>query len=248
MDKKTYTNDIVIHDNDWHNSLVQALWPSLSHLLIKAIRRKMEPKAKAALEVFGFGGLTFDDISVSQDPPKLFNIQVLERKSKRKIIIDAEVSYNGKLDINMSITNSMKAKLSDIKLLGHVRIVLKMFDINQICLPGSLTIFFSKSPEISYNVSGAGSFLKTPGVRNKVDLALKDYVDNAMTLPNMITVRLNSKLSYQVLNMPKPVGILLVKLVEGRELINTDLWTKIDPYVVMLHGNIIYISLLLYLS
>ena len=36
--------------------------------------------------------------------------------------------------------------------------------------------------------------------------------------------------------MPRPVGVLVVKVVEGRQLVNTDKFGTIDPYAIVSQG------------
>ena len=78
-------------------------------------------------------------------------------------MLDAEVTYHGDLVIDMSLSNSISARLRDFSFRGQLRVVLSSVfmdkseeDYTDKPLPGCLHVFFIKTPDISFDLLGAG--------------------------------------------------------------------------------------------
>jgi len=56
--------------------------------------------------------------------------------------------------------------------------------------------------------------------------------------PNRLSIPLTDKISPVDLRMPKPIGVLVVEVIEAKDLPRTDVgFSKCDPYVIISHGR-----------
>ncbi len=96
---------------------------------------------------------------------------------------------------------------------------------------------FLRQPELDFDLGGAGNLLEVPGLNGLMKAAIHDQIAAHLILPNRVAVALTDKVSTEELRIPKPSGLLVITVVEARDLLQTDArFTSIEPYVVFKQG------------
>ncbi len=115
----------------------------------------------------------------------------------------------------------------------HVMAIIASFSKSLVCIQ----IMFLRQPELEFNLGGAGNLLEVPGLNGLVKAAIHDQIAAHLILPNRVAVVLSDKVSIEELRMPTPSGLLVITVLEARDLIQTDTsFTSIGPYVVFKQG------------
>ncbi len=130
----------------------------------------------------------------------------------------------------------MSASVSDVQFEGKMRVVLQPL-VGFIPIVGGVQVYFLQKPLINFELGGAASILDLPGLNGLLMDAIQDQVEAQLILPNKISVILSDKVSAEELRMPRPVGVLLVRLVEAKSLLQTDTIGSISPYAQISLGG-----------
>ena len=100
-------------------------------------------------------------------------------------------------------------------------------------------VFFLKPPTLDFDLGGAAQILDLPGINGLLKSAIDDAIAEAVVNPNRLSFILSDKISPVDLKMPKPVGVLVVEVVEAKDLPRKDVgFSKLDPYVILSHGSL----------
>lgn len=95
-----------------------------------------------------------------------------------------------------------------------------------------------KPPTLEFDLGGAAQVLDFPGLNGLLKSAINDAIADHLVNPNRLSILLTDKVSPVDLKMPNPIGVLVVEVVEAKDLPKTDVgFSKCDPYVVVSHGR-----------
>jgi len=94
-----------------------------------------------------------------------------------------------------------------------------------------------KPPTLDFDLGGAAQVLDLPGINGLLKSAINDAIAEHLVNPNRVSILLTDKVSPVDLKMPKPVGVLVVEVIEAKDLPRMDVgFSKCDPYVILTHG------------
>ena len=95
-----------------------------------------------------------------------------------------------------------------------------------------------KPPSLEFDLGGAAQVLDLPGINGLLKSALNAAIADQLVNPNRLSVLLTDKISPVDLKMPRPIGVLVVEVIEAKDLPKMDVgFSKCDPYVVVSHGR-----------
>jgi len=233
----------------WLNMLLggKGLWQHINKLVDKIIVENVQPAIRDALHGVGFVNverlldLHFENTSLGSMPPRLDNLKMCTLATGG-LSLQARMSFQSDMDFVVK-TSLVKFGLHDLSIEGNVHIQFEQF-IDEVPLVGGITVYFVDPPSISWRMTGIGSLSKLPWIEDVVKNAVNDAIASLVVVPNQIVVPLARKdqgLEFAALKQIPPLGLLLVKSIEAKQLEMADTsvlgWqTPSDPYVVLQLG------------
>uniref|UniRef100_A0A3B3RRH3 Extended synaptotagmin 2 n=1 Tax=Paramormyrops kingsleyae TaxID=1676925 RepID=A0A3B3RRH3_9TELE len=232
---------------EWLNKTVKQMWPYICQFVDKLFRDTIEPAVKDAnahLSTF-----CFTKIDLGDKPLRINGVKVYtENVDKRQVIMDLQISFAGKTEINVDIKRYYcRAGIKSIQLSGIMRVVMEPL-LGDIPLVGALSLFFLNKPLLDINWTGLTNMLDIPGINGLCDGVIQDIIYSNLVLPNRITVPLVGKDELNQLRFPMPKGVLRIHFVEAQDLEGKDTYLgglikgKSDPYGVIRIGNQLFQS------
>ncbi|XP_048866680.1 extended synaptotagmin-2-like isoform X2 [Brienomyrus brachyistius] len=232
---------------EWLNKTVKQMWPYICQFVDKLFRDTIEPAVKEAnahLSTF-----CFTKIDLGDKPLRINGVKVYtENVDKRQVIMDLQISFAGKTEINVDIKRYYcRAGIKSIQLSGIMRVVMEPL-LGDIPLVGALSLFFLNKPLLDINWTGLTNMLDIPGINGLCDGLIQDIIYSNLVLPNRITIPLVGKDELQRLRFPMPKGVLRIHFVEAQDLEGKDTYLgglikgKSDPYGVIRIGNQVFQS------
>lgn len=220
---------------EWINEMAKIFWPHISDYGDRILRLQVEPVAREALEKYKLWGFKFRQIQFGRMPPRITGVKVYNTSNREEVIMDLDVEYFGDADIAISLMRVV-ASVGDVQFEGKLRIILKPL-IGDVPIVGGIQMFFVKPPVINFDLGGVASVLDFPGLNSMLREAIQDQIALRMLIPNKIAIVLTDKVSAEELKMPRPLGVMGIKVIEAKNLMQTDSkFEKIDPYVVIQQG------------
>lgn len=218
---------------EWLNDLVGKLWPKIDEAVQKIIHEQVTPQLQESLPG-PFKGTYFKKCTLGRKTPQLGPIEVVERKDGLKLILN--IDYQSDVDMEISAVVA-SIGIKSISLRGQLMIRLGPL-IGEMPVVGGITAYFNDQPELNLDFTGLGAVAGLPMVYDVVHKQINSAINNAMVLPNCISVPLATPeqgVDPALLKKPKPLALLRVKAVRGIDLAARDwnITTKAssDPFV-----------------
>ncbi|XP_038573212.1 extended synaptotagmin-2-like isoform X2 [Micropterus salmoides] len=232
---------------EWLNKTVKQMWPFICQFVDKLFRETIEPAVKGANP--HLSSLCFTKIDMGDKPLRVNGVKVYtENVDKRQIIMDLQISFVGNTEIDVDIKKYYcRAGIKSIQLHGTMRVVMEPL-LGDMPLIGALSIFFLKKPLLDINWTGLTNMLDIPGINGLCDNILQDIINNALVLPNRITIPLVGEAKMAQLRFPIPKGVLRIHFIEAQDLMAKDKFLgglvkgKSDPYGVIHVGTKLFKS------
>uniref|UniRef100_A0A0K0F792 Extended synaptotagmin-2 n=1 Tax=Strongyloides venezuelensis TaxID=75913 RepID=A0A0K0F792_STRVS len=217
----------------WLNKVIQQLWPYIGEYSKKFLVEIIEPQVRAQMpspfKSFKFIKIDMGDLSCRVGGLKVYTKNV----GRDKIIVDMDVSYAGDADFTVNVCG-FNGGMNQVVLTGKVRCIC------QPLLPfppmiGGISASFIDLPKFDFNLTGMGEFGNLPGLTNAIRTVVNQQLRDMCVLPNKIFVPLAPEVDMTTLYFPEPDGVVLIKVMEARNLENRDISIiikdKSDPYV-----------------
>ena len=222
----------------WLNNIISALWPLISYHADSLIRAKIQPaldeKTPAKLKPVSLHELDFGSIS-----PLVGSIQVYDEEFTKRdeIIMDMELYYAGNCNFTATIKDRVAAKLSDVQVYGHCRVVLSPLT-KQIPLVDAMKFYLTRAPQIFWRGKKLLYILEMPKISDMIMEQVIDQLANFVIFPNAIDVQIRDKSKDKFCSLsPIADGVLRIALRGARNLVNKDTFGKSDPYCVTIVGS-----------
>lgn len=224
---------------EWVNNILKQLWPYVNMYVRDMLFKTIEPLVDETLKGYSLNPFKFnrDRVFLGQVPPRITGIKVYDQNTSRKeIIMDMDIVFASDLVIEFKV-KGIAARVSDFGLRGMLRVVFKPL-VSQIPLIGGVQVYFLKAPEIDYDLGGVGGVLEIPGLNKIVENIIIEQVKNFIVLPNKFSMPLIPEVLNKTLKCPDSAGVLRVKLIKARNLVDKDgLGSGVsDPYAMLTVG------------
>lgn len=221
---------------EWINKVINQLWPYITEYARHFIKQIVEPQLVSHLPK-PLKHFKFDEIDIGSIPLRVGGIKVYtDNVGRDRIVMDMDMSYAG--DCNFGIRLGIfKGGLSQLQFKGKLRAILSPL-LPQPPLVGGVCMFFLDEPHIDFDLTGLGEFVELPGLIGAVRNVVKMIVSSICVLPNEIVVPLVRDLDIVKLRFPEQDGVLIVRIIEARNLENRDCFLsgKSDPYAICTVG------------
>ena len=177
----------------------------------------------------------FQRVELGDQPPRIEGVTV-DGVGTNKVVMDLDIVYHGDARVQISVMK-VSAGVSDLKLKGKLRFVMNLVD--ELPLIGSVEVMFLQPPELDFDLEGAANFLDLPGLSGMLRQVVTETLKSQMVYPNRISVITSDSVPPEKMLLPKPVGVLVLDILEAKNLPQTDFggFLQIDPYCIIQFGS-----------
>ncbi|VFQ60136.1 unnamed protein product [Cuscuta campestris] len=145
--------------------------------------------------------------------------------------MELEVQWDGNpcivLDITTTLGVSIPIEVKDIAFTGLFRIIFKPL-VDEFPCFGAISYSLRKKEKLNFRLKVCGNISTVPGVLDGLKSTILNSIEDSITWPVREIISILPG-DYSDLEL-KPVGMLEVKLIQGKELTNKDLIGKSDPF------------------
>ncbi|CAH9072114.1 unnamed protein product [Cuscuta epithymum] len=230
---QTYPSWIVLAQRqklEWLNRNLEKLWPYINEASAGVIRTKVEPTLQEHRSRL-IADLKFSKLTLGTVAPKFTGVSIID-SDPNEIIMEMEVQWDGNprivLDISTKVGVSIPIEVKDISFTGVFRIIFKPLVEEFPCF-GALSYSLRKKEKLNFRLKVGGNISSTiPGLLDALKSTILDSIEDSITWPVRQIIPIVPG-DYSDLEL-KTVGILKVKLIQGKELTNKDFIGKSDPF------------------
>uniref|UniRef100_A0A2C9UBC4 Uncharacterized protein n=2 Tax=Manihot esculenta TaxID=3983 RepID=A0A2C9UBC4_MANES len=206
-------------------------WVAASELIRSNVEPILEQYRPAILSSLKFSKLTLGTVA-----PQFTGISVLEQGGEPgSVTMELEMQWDGNpnivLDINTRVGVALPIQVKNIGFAGVFRLIFKPL-VEEFPGFGAVSYSLREKKKLDFTLKVIGGELSAiPGISDAIEETIRDAVEDSITWPvRKIAAILPG--DYSDLEV-KPVGILEVKLVQGKELTNKDIIGKSDPFATL---------------
>lgn len=233
----------------WLSHIVQELWPYAANVAQLTLLEYVQPALDAAVPP-GLPSPRFTRIDVGNDPLHVEFVRVYERhysSTDTCPILEADIVYDGKPLIEMTLGGSMTFGVQDAKVKGRVEILLRPL-LYRIPMVGAMQVAFINRPQIDYTLTGLAAVGDQSFIRGLVKRVVEDVLASIAVLPHRVAFKVAPDTDYLHF-VAKPLGVLRVGVVSGTGFPSTDVnpfkqaigqSALPDVYLYLMHGSTSY--------
>ncbi|KAK3288903.1 hypothetical protein CYMTET_3636 [Cymbomonas tetramitiformis] len=239
---------------EWFNRIVQEMWPHLdtivgngfsmfvNPLLNSLAAKHMVGVNKMQIETFSLGTVapTFESIAINIDPDGEF------------ILVDTSFSWQGDVDLDLCLRGPaifagrgpISVELREITVSGKIRIKISPL-LSVLPIIGGITLMMTEPPVLNYKVNAKpipGTKLNLdsiPGLKSTIISAIQMLITDAILFPNAISIPIacdepgKPEGSFADSLKVRPIGVLIVDVIEAKNLPAADMSGTSDPYALL---------------
>lgn len=219
---------------EWLNTIVNEAWPMYDRAVCQMVKETVEPimdqyKPPGLVKSIYFKTLTFGEA-----PIRLNDVWV-EDEGDNHVLLEVGFRWAGDANIAICVelmggAARMVPRVSNLSVAGTFRIILSPLVPTIPCF-GAAVISLRKPPLIHFSLDFAGA--GASAVKMWLDPFLRDTLASLLVWPNRIVVPMlpeNQTGSLDHLKL-RHVGLLVVEVVEAKDLHKQDVFGKADPLV-----------------
>ncbi|KAG8636345.1 synaptotagmin-4 isoform X1 [Manihot esculenta] len=219
----------------WLNLQLDKIWPYVDEAASELIRSNVEPILEQYRPAI-LSSLKFSKLTLGTVAPQFTGISVLEQGGEPgSVTMELEMQWDGNpnivLDINTRVGVALPIQVKNIGFAGVFRLIFKPL-VEEFPGFGAVSYSLREKKKLDFTLKVIGGELSAiPGISDAIEETIRDAVEDSITWPvRKIAAILPG--DYSDLEV-KPVGILEVKLVQGKELTNKDIIGKSDPFATL---------------
>ncbi|ONK80535.1 uncharacterized protein A4U43_C01F18910 [Asparagus officinalis] len=214
---------------DWLNRFLESMWPYLDKAICKTVKEIAKPIIAENTEKFKIESVEFETFTLGSLPPTFQGMKVYMTEEK-ELIMEPSLKWAGNPNVTVVVKAfglKATAQLVDLQIFAAPRITLKPLVPSFPCFANILVSLMEK-PHVDFGLKLLGADLMSiPGLYRFVQETIKTQVANMYLWPKTLEVPIMDPSKA----LQKPVGILLVKVINAHKLKKKDLMGKSDPYV-----------------
>eukprot|EP00963_Diacronema_lutheri_P010727 scaffold1143_cov396-Pavlova_lutheri.AAC.4 len=219
----------------WINTILERLWPYIDASASTKVDEIVGPLMEKNKPKF-LKDLRLDKFTLGTTAPQLNGIKVYPGTGPgtlaEELVIDINFAWASSMDIIMAIVLypflKVKVGVDDLVVSGSVRIKLKPL-LEKIPVVGAISVSLIQKPRIDFGLKVLGGEITAiPGLDTWFFYFITEILAAQIVLPEKILVPL---IEGDLSQLDKPQGLLLVELIEARNLKDADMFGKTDSYV-----------------
>ncbi|CAI9780170.1 unnamed protein product [Fraxinus pennsylvanica] len=215
---------------DWLNKFIQDTWLYFDKVACGIIKSTAEPIFSEYIGKFQIKFINFKHLTLGNLPPKIHGLKIQE-SNENKLVFDLALTWAGNAVIVLAIkllSLEVTVELIDIQISAASRIILRPFVPTFPCF-ANIAISLMEKPQIDFGLKVmGGDIMAIPGLYQCVQEVIRKQVAGLYLWPHTYEIPI---LDCSIGAAKKPVGILHVKVVRAKNLLNMDVLSTSDPYV-----------------
>mmetsp|Transcript_11238 Transcript_11238/g.19737 ORF Transcript_11238/g.19737 Transcript_11238/m.19737 type:complete len:707 (+) Transcript_11238:17-2137(+) len=227
----------------WVNTLLGWIWPKANNALMSWVHDDLTPRLQESLPS-PFKGAHFSRFTLGRNTPDFGPIEVI-RHSENHVQVDLQINYNSDVDIQIDAgTGGITFGINKLTFAGVLCIVLRPL-VDHWPLIGAMNWFFADKPRVSMRFTGLAAVAHYPGMDQKVQSTVDQWIRSRMVLPKSICwhfTRNEDMVDLMEASSHAPLGVLRVRMARARNLagvnwsaLSVDRYTS-DPYCLISVG------------
>ncbi|CAI5979692.1 unnamed protein product [Closterium sp. NIES-64] len=237
---------------EWINYFLRELWPKLREAISGAVMMQIGPVLESyrppmisslKLTKFNLGRLAPQLGGACSAVQQRVGIDVVETRAD-EVVLHVDFNWVGDPSIILAIKTvvgvALQVQVKNLQIWGVFRVALTPLIPTIPCF-GAIVFAFTKKPEVKFKLKVAGGDIAAvPGLGDAIDVSespgvgvdlIRSAIMDSLVWPVRHVIPIVPG-NYEYLQM-RTVGVLEVKLVEGRDLVNLSLLGTIDPYATL---------------
>ncbi|KAK7351373.1 hypothetical protein VNO77_10774 [Canavalia gladiata] len=220
---------------NWLNSQLNKIWPYVNEAASELIKSNVEPILEQYRPAI-LSSLTFSKLTLGTVAPQFTGVSIIEEDSGRDgVTMELDMQWDGNpnivLDIKTRVGLVLPVQVKNIGFTGVFRLIFKPL-VDEFPAFGALCFSLREKRDLDFTLKVIGGDLSSlPGISDAIEETIRDAIEDSITWPVRKIIPILPG-DYSDLEL-KPVGILEVKLVQAKSLLNKDLIGKSDPYAVI---------------
>ncbi|XP_042014478.1 synaptotagmin-3-like isoform X2 [Salvia splendens] len=215
---------------DWLNRVILDAWPYIDKAACGIITTTAEAIFAEYIGQYQIKSIDFERLTLGSLPPKIHGLKPQD-SNENELVLDLALRWAGDADIALEVKLSslrLAIQVVDIQISSATRIVLRPFVPSFPCF-SSIAVSLMEKPMVDFGFRIMGcDIMSVPGVYHILQDIVARQVAKLYLWPQTLEIDiLDSSLGAT----KKPVGILHVKVVRARNLLNMDFLSTSDPYV-----------------
>ena len=224
----------------WLNGIITQLWPHLSTALSDKIGAALG-KILAKITPLGIS-LSFREFKLGNESLNVLSVRKARANFKREtatsgddeVVLDLDIRWCGDPTLVLDVVImglTLQVRLSELQLLGPLRIVLGKFDDKLPCFH-MMKVAFVDQPQVDFALSLVGGDIEMfPGVKESITEIIAKGLSKALVWPKYIKIPIANKNEKAGVSKGDAGAVLEVTLVKGNNLKNVRAFGKSDPFV-----------------
>lgn len=219
---------------EWVNDIMHQLWPYYDRIFCQMLRENIEPLFEyykpASVKYMGFKTL-----SLGSSPLEIVGIR--PERTDDHVVLDVDVVWGGSALVQLAIHAfgaKMSPKMTDVVFQGTMKIILKPL-VDTPPFFGAISVTFMKPPTFYFDLDFGKGIPMAGAVKKLMIPFIKGLLEDMMVWPNRYVMPwLDESITGPLDDLYlRPSHCLHIKVISARNLPDTDIIGKSDPFVTM---------------
>lgn len=217
----------------WLNTELEKVWPYVDQAASQMLKALVEPILEQYRPAI-LDSLTFSKLTLGTVAPQFTGVTIVE-SGDSGIIMELELKWDGNPSIILNVKTifgvALPIQVKNVSFTGVFRLIFKPL-VDELPCFGALTYSLREKKKLDFTLKVIGGNTKSiPGLSGAIEDTIRDAVEDSLLWPVRKVIPIVPG-NYSDLEL-RPIGVLDVKLVQAKDLINKDLIGKSDPYAVL---------------
>lgn len=212
----------------WVNSLLGWLWPKANAALTQFVHDDLTQRLRESLPS-PFKNLCFSRFTLGQNTPEFGPIEVSQH-SETHVEVNLDMRYFGDVDILLEAgTGGIALGVRHLSFQGRLCIVFAPV-LAKLPIIGAVKVFCPDVPKVSMQFTGLAAVAHYPGLDDKIQRIVDDWMRSRMVLPSrktMIFADPDEDVDLLEVMSHQPLGVLRVRILGGRNLAGVN-WKVLE--------------------
>lgn len=221
---------------DWLNKFLKDLWPYFDKAICKIIKDTTRPLIDQYSRLYKIDSVEFECLTMGNLAPTFQGVKAFDTQES-EMVIEPAIKWAGNPNILVAVKAfGLKAtiQLVDLQVFAIARLTFKPLVPSFPCF-SKIVLSLMEKPHVDFGLKLlGGDLMAIPGLYGFVQDLIKEEIAKLYLWPKTLEIAILDD-STAVVN--KPVGMLQVKVINGRNLKKADVMGLSDPYVTLSLGG-----------
>ncbi|XP_019154993.1 PREDICTED: synaptotagmin-3-like [Ipomoea nil] len=221
---------------EWLNLFIEHMWPYLDKAVCGIVRSTTQPIFAEYSGKYLIKSIEFEHLTLGTFTPKIHGIKSV-KLIENQLIFELALRWAGNPNIVIALKLlclKIPVQLIEFQISARLRVILSPLLATFPCF-SSILVSLMEKPNVDFGLKVlGGDLMAIPGLHHYIQETVSKEVSKLYLWPQTLEIPV---LDSSVGAVKRPVGILHVKVLRARNLIDTDVFSKSDPYVTLNLGK-----------